>query len=189
MSPNSYISFNKKGLLCGYFGEAENEEPCFIWTYSVFEELMNECITPSMYHYMANHVADNFSKDDLWEIAGGDYCPGDLEANAVDAYFDEPLTERIIMHEQMLVNLRAKKLRAEQRESAAIDAMLEENKPFDHTSPIDTEYSDFMRKIIERERKSIEDLEFEIHEEEHWRGGHEEGAEDEMRPRYDPMDE
>lgn len=189
MSPNSYIEFNKQGLLCGYLGEAENEEPCFIWTYSVFEEMINEAVTPSMYHFMANHVASNFSKDDLWEIATDDYSAGDLEAEAIDAYFAEPLSERIIMHEQMLTNLKAAKLRAEAKESAAIDAMLEENKPFDHTSPIDQEYSDFMRKIIERERKKIEDLERQIHEEEQWWGGYEEGAEDATRPRYDPMEE
>jgi hypothetical protein len=190
MSPNSYIAFNKSGLLCGYLGEAEHEDPCFIWTYSVFEDLINECITPSMYHYMAGHVADNFTKDHLWEIAGGDYWPGQLEADAVDAYFDEPICERIIMHEQELTNLKAAKLRAEGKESAAIDAMLEENKPFDHTSPIAKEYSDFMRGVIERERKKIDDLERQIHEEEQWRGGHEEGAEDDLGgPRYDPMDE
>jgi hypothetical protein len=189
MSPNSYIQFGNDGLLRGYLGEEENEEPCFTWTYSVFEELINECISPSMYHYMAGHVADNFTKDHLWEIAGGDYWPGQLEADAVDAYFDEPLIERMIMHEQELTNLKAAKLRAEEKESAAIDAMLEENKPFDNTSPINKEYSDFMRKIIERERKKIEDLERRIHEEEQWRGGHEEGAEDATRPRYGPDDE
>lgn len=189
MSPNSYISFNDQGLLCGYMGEEKHEDPCFTWTYSVFENIINEAITPSMYHYMAGHVADNFTKDNLWEIAGGDYWTGELEEAAVDAYFDEPLCERIIMHEQELVNLRAAKLRAEEKESAAIDAMLEENKPFDHTSPIDKEYSDFMRKIIERERKKIENLERQIHEEEQWRGGHEEGAENATQPVYDHTDE
>jgi len=33
---------------------------------------------------MAGHVADNFTKDHLWEIAGGDYWPGQLEADAVE---------------------------------------------------------------------------------------------------------
>lgn len=190
MSPNSYIQFGDDGLLRGFLGEAEHEKPCFVWSYSVFEELINEAITPSMYHFMAGHVASNFTKDDLWELAGDDYCPGSLEADAVDAYYDEPLTERIIMHEQTLVNLRADLRRAEAKESAAIDAMLEENKPFDHTSPIAKEYSDFMRKIIERERKRIGDLERRIHEEEQWRGGHEEGAEDDTHlDAYDHMEE
>ena len=108
----------------------------------------------------------------------------------IDAYFDLPINDRIRMHEQTLVNLRAEKREAEAKESAAIDAMLEENKPFDHTSPIDKEYSDFMRGIIERERKKIDDLERQILEEENWRGGHEAGAEDDLGgPRYDPMDE
>lgn len=138
---------------------------------------------------MASYVRNEITKDELYEIQGGDYCCGDLEANAVDAYFDLPLNDRIEMHEQELVNLRAAKRRAEAKESAAIDAMLEENKPFDHTSPIDQEYCDFMRDIIEKSRAKADRLEREIHEEEQWRGGHEEGESDTDRENYDPMDE
>jgi hypothetical protein len=190
MSPNAYVCYDADNLLCGYQGEALHEEPCFTWTYSEFEEYLNECITPSMYHFMANYVRENISKEELYEIQGGDYCTGDLEASAVDAYFDTPINERIRMHEQELVNLRAALRLAHAKESAAIDAMLEENKPFDHTSPIDREYSDFMRGIIDRSHAAIERLEREIHEEEQWRGGHEEGAEYDLGgERFDPMDE
>jgi hypothetical protein len=190
MSPNSYIKWNKSGFLCGYPGEAAHEEPCFTWTYSEFEGYMNEYITPSMYHFMAGYVAENFTKDDLWEIAGGDYCAGDLEAAAVDAYFDLPINMRISMHEQELVNLRAAKRTAEAKESAAIDAMLEENKPFDDTNPIAHEYAEFMRGLIAKNRAAIARLENEIHEEEQWLGGHEEGVEDDLGARYsyDPME-
>lgn len=186
MSPNAYVSFNPNGLLCGYQGEYEHEEPVFVWTYAKFEDYLNECVTPSMYHFMANYVFANISKDELYEIQGDDYCTGDLEAAAVDAYFELPINERIRMHEQELVNLRAGVRRAQAKESAAIDAMLEENKPFDHTSPIDREYSDFMRGIIAKARKDVVRLENEIHEEEQWVGGHEENA---PQPMYDPMDE
>jgi hypothetical protein len=190
MSPNSYISFNDQGLLCGYQGEAKHEEPCFVWTYSVFENLINESITPSMYNYMAEYVAKNFTKDDLWEIAADDYGAGNLEAEAVDSYFEQPINYRIEQHEQTLVNLRAAKRRAEAKESAAIDAMFEENKPFDNTSPIDEEYCEFMRSIIEKNRTAIDRLEREIHEEEQWRGGHEAGESDlETDETYDQMDE
>jgi hypothetical protein len=190
MSPNAYLNYDADGLLCGYPGEAVHEEPCFTWTYPAFEEFLGEAITPSMYHAMASYVAEHITKDELYDIQGGDYCPGDLEAAAVDAYFALPINERITMHEQELVNLRADLRRAEAKESAAIDAMLEENKPFDHTSPIDTEYCEFMRGIIEKSRAAIDRLQNEIHEEEHWRGGHELGAEDDahLNP-YDHMDE
>ena len=190
MSPNAYIMYTDKGLLCAYPGEDNDEEPCFTWNYGMFEHHMNECITPSMYHFMAGHVADNFTKDDLWDIATDSYHPGELEAAAVDAYFDQPINERITMHEQELVNLRAAKRLAEARESAAIDAMLEENRPFDETSPISRDYAEFMRGIIEKSHEEVVRLESEIHEEEQWRGGHELGAEDDthLNP-YDPMDE
>jgi hypothetical protein len=190
MSPNAYVCFNSEGLLVGYQGEHEHEEPVFTWTYAEFEEYLNECITPSMYHYMANYVRNEITKDELYEIQGDDYCTGELEANAVDAYYDLPLNERIEMHEQTLVNLRAAKRRAEAKESAAIDAMLEENKPFDETSPISHEYAEFMRGLIEKNRAKVDRLEREIHEEEQWRGGHEEGESDlETDERYDPMAE
>ena len=178
MSPNSYLAFNDAGLLCGYQGEYEGEEPVFTWTYAEFEEYLNESITPSMYHYMASYVRNEISKEELYEIQGGDYCTGRLEEEAIDAYFDLPINDRITMHEQELVNLRAAKRSAEAKESAAIDAMLTENKPFDDSSPIDQEYSDFMRSIIDKNRAKADRLEREIHEEEQWRGGHEEGAED-----------
>ena len=178
MSPNAYVCFNDQGLLCGYQGEYEHEEPVFTWTYAEFEEYLNECITPSMYHYMAGYVSNEISKSELYEIQGGDYCCGALEEAAVDAYFDVPINDRIEMHEQTLVNLRASKRRAEAKESAAIDAMLEENKPFDNSSPINEEYAEFMRGLIEKNRKAIDRLEREIYEEEQWRGGHEEGESD-----------
>jgi hypothetical protein len=191
MSPNAYVAFNDRGLLCGYQGEHEHEEPIFTWTYSTFERHINEAVTPSMYHFMAGYVSENISKQELWDIQADAYCDGHLEADAVDTYFEKPLHVRITMHEQELVNLRADKRRAEARESAAIDAMFEENKPFDDTSPIAHEYAEFMRGIIDKARKDIEHLEAEIHEEEQWYGGHEEGAEDDLGARsgYDPMDE
>ena len=178
MSPNSSVCFSSEGLLVGYQGEYEGEEPVFTWTYAEFEEYLNESITPSMYHYMASYVRSEISKEELYEIQGGDYCTGRLEEEAVDAYFDLPINDRITMHEQELVNLRAAKRSAEAKESAAIDAMLTENKPFDDSSPIAQEYNDFMRSIIDKNRAKADRLEREIHEEEQWRGGHEEGAED-----------
>jgi hypothetical protein len=190
MSPNAYIAFNKDGLLCGYPGEAEREEPCFTWTYTEFEEYLNEFITPSMYHFMASYVEENMTKDELWEIQGGDYCTGSLESYAVDAYFDLPINVRVTMHEQELVNLRADLRRAEAKESAAIDAMLEENKPFDDSSPIAHEYAEFMRGVIAKNRSTIGRLEREIREEEQWLGGHDAGASDfETDENYDPMEE
>ena len=189
MSPNAYLAFNDAGLLCGYQGEYEGEEPVFVWTYSEFEEYLTEAITPSMYNYMSSYVDQHMTKEELYEIQGGDYCTGDLEAAAVDAYFDVPLIERMRMHEQELVNLRAAKRTAEAKESAAIDAMLEENKPFDDNSPIALEYAEFMRSLIAKNRAAIDRLENEIHEEEQWSGGHEEGASDmETDENYDPME-
>lgn len=174
MSPNAYISFNDEGLLCGYPGEEEVEFPVFTWTYAEFEQHTGESITPSMYRFMAEYVCDNISKEDLYQMCD-DYCPDDLNEKAVDAYYDLPINDRITMHEQELVNLKAAKRQAEAKESAAIDATLQENH---HNSPIEKEYCEFLRDLVDTNRKAIDRLEREIHEEECWHGGYEEGASD-----------
>ena len=177
MSPNAYVSFTD-GLLCGYPGEEEVEPVAFKWTYSEFEEYLNESITPSMYRFMAEYVHDNISKEELYEIQGGDYCPGGVEADAVDAYFDLPINQRIALHDQMLGDLQKKEKLAEAKEMAAIDALLEDQRPFGNDSPINHEYTEFMNGLVVKNRTKVDRLETQIHEEEQWRGGHEEGAED-----------
>jgi len=177
MSPNAYVSFNNDGLLCGYPGEEDVESPVFTWTYADFEQHTGESITPSMYSFMTEYVSENISKDDLYEIQGGEYYPGDLEEGAVDAYFDMPINRRIALHEQMLTELRNEKAIAEAKEVAAIDALLDDKTPFGTDSPINYEYIVFINGLVIENRKKTDRLENEIHEEEQWRGGHEEGAE------------
>jgi hypothetical protein len=127
---------------------------------------------------MAEYVHENISKDELYEIQGGDYCPGELEEEAVNAYFDIPILKKIALHKQILKELQNEKAIAEAKEAAAIDAMLDGNNPFDNDSPINHEYTEFMRGLVVKNRTKADRLENEIHEEEQWRGGHEEGAED-----------
>jgi len=177
MSPNTYVCFTD-GLLCGYPGEDDVELSVYTWTYAEFEEHLNESITPSMYRFMAEYVRDNLSKEDLYEIQRDDYYPGDLNEEAVNAYFDLPINQRIALHKQMLGDLRNKKKLAEAKETAAIDALLEDQSPFGNDSPINHEYTEFMNGLVMKNRTKVERLENEIHEEEQWRGGHEEGAED-----------
>jgi hypothetical protein len=159
-----YLSFDQESRL---LYEYENDEVTFVWTYSVFEKYINEAVTPSMYHFMSGYVF-NHSYDE------GD----DVNANAVNAYFSLPIHTRITMHEQELVNLRSAKRDADAKVSSAIDAMLEENRPFDDNSPISREYNDFMRSLISRYQKQADTFESMIYEEENWFGGHEKGSSD-----------
>ena len=122
-------------------------------------------------------------------IATGDllFCSGQLGMDPATGDLRDGVAAQA---EQALVNLRAAKRLAEARESAAIDAMLEEHRPFDDTSPISRDYADFMRGIIAKEHAAIDRLEHELHAEEQWRGGHEEGAEnDDHLAAYDHMEE
>lgn len=167
---NFYI--NTDGLMVAGYGLDEYKHK---WTYSDFEKYLDEYITPSMYHYMANYVANNMTLSEKYKLGKDEYVQGELESAAVDAYFDEPINDRITMHEQMLCNLRAGKRRAELQESEAIDALLEENKP--PLKTIAKEYTEFMRGLVEKYRKLVERFETEIYEEEQWFGGHEYGAE------------
>jgi hypothetical protein len=80
----------------------------------------------------------------------------------------------------MLDELQNKKAIAEAKEMAAIDALLDEEVPFGTDSPINDEYIAFMNGLVVSNRKKVNNLEKQIHEEEQWRGGHEEGAEDDV---------
>jgi len=176
MSPNAYVCF-KNGLLRGYPGEEEVEPAVFTWTYDDFEQYLRESITPSMYRFMAEYVCDNISKEELYDIQGGDYSHGGVEEDAVNAYFDLHINKRIALHTQMLDDMRNKKAVAEAKEAAAIDALLDDEASFWEDSPINHEYTEFMRGLVIENRKKVDRLENEIHEEEQWCGGHEEGAE------------
>ena len=174
----SYTCF-KNGLLRGYTGE-DGDFPCFTWTYDDFEKYIRECITPSMYRFMAEYVQKNLSNDEMYDIQCGEYCPGELEELAVNAYFEVPILTRIELHKQMLEELQNDKAIAEAKEAAAISAMLDENTPFDTDSPINHEYTGFMNGLVIENRTNADRLEHEIEEEEQWRGGHEAGAENEV---------
>lgn len=184
MSPNAYIKWNDdSSLLEGFQGEELAESPVFTWTYSVFEEYLNEAVTPSMYNFMAGYVHNNITKTHLYEIQGDDYTIGSLEADAVDAYFDLPINERIEMHQQELVNIECELNRARGKEDAFIDACIDDNCPFDVSSPIYVEYCTWCRKQKAKWSKIASTLESQLTEEEQWRGGHEDGASD-----CDPME-
>ena len=172
MSPNAYVCFTD-GLLCGYPGEEEVELSVFTWTYAEFEKYLNESITPSMYRFMAQYVKENITKEELYEIQAEDYYPGDVEEDAVNAYFEMPILRKIALHEQMLDELRHDRDEALAKETAAIDALLEDQRPFGNDSPINHEYTEFMNGLVIKNRTKADRLENEIHEEEQWRGGHE----------------
>jgi hypothetical protein len=165
-----YLRFNTHGLLCGgYLGEPND----FTWTYDDFEEHLKEYVTPSMYRFMAEYVRENISDEDLRAMKLDEYRPGYLEEDAVDAYFSLPINRRIALHEQMLDELRNEKHIAEAKERAAIEIISCAN-----DSPIRHEYNDFIRRLVNENRTKSDRLDRQIREEEQWRGGHEEGAED-----------
>jgi hypothetical protein len=192
MSPNAYVSWcDEKRMLCGYQGEEENEKPVFVWDYSVFEEYNGEAVTPSMYEFLSAYIQNNITKKQLYEIQGDDYCPGDLEEEAVNAYYQVPILTRTEMHKQMLINLYAEHHAVSAKETAAINWMLDDDKqPFDITSPIYTEVCNFVRKLTDKYKSMGERLRAEIDEEEQWWSGAEEGAEGSAAAAvYDSMEE
>ena len=189
MSPNAYLWFNPEyRLLCGYQGEGESEEPVFKWTYSVFEEYYGEAVTPSVYHFCANYIDENINKEELYEIQGGDYCPGQLEEEAVEAYCDLPWQERQRLHEQTTRNLE-NELRESQTKSLAYQTALLDN-PWDPTSPIYEEYRKWVTDGLARWTKVACDVANELDEEASWRSGAEKGqSECGDAPQYDHMEE
>ena len=174
MSPNAYLSWDFEAcMLRGYPGETEDEAPSFIWSYSDFEEYTGESITPSMYEYMCDYVQSNISKENLYDIQAGDYYSGELEEEAVDAYFELPILERIKLHDEMTVKLQNEKMLAIQKEEAFSSA----DCPFDSTSPIYEEYCEWRKEGHKKWENKYCDLDLLIQEESNWCSGAEEGAE------------
>ena len=85
----SHLGWNDRGMLCAWNGREIMRK----YTYSDFERYNHECITPSMYHYMANYVREHYHSDDNVEMA------------AVNAYYNLPVDTRVDMHEQELMNI------------------------------------------------------------------------------------
>jgi hypothetical protein len=125
----------------------KDDVPIFTWTYSVFEKFLNESLTPSMYEWMANYVNDNITRGEVSSIHNNTYKPGVIEEEAVDAYFEVPITDRIAFHEKTLRYLKS--------ELSMARAMMNES------LPDDPRWEQFKRR------------EMELHEEEQWFGGHE----------------
>lgn len=127
------FAWSAQRLLCLYDGETLKHT----WTYSCFEKHLTEAVTPSMYYWMASYVRMHYT--------GG---PNDDE-EAVDAYFNLSILERIKIHAKMLKTLESEK------------------------------------KVLTEKLSLILN---EIHEEEQWRGGYEEGSEH-TNVLYDHSDE
>lgn len=176
MEPTSYLKFSQDGLVYAYSGR-DVDTPCFTWNCSTFEYFMNEAATPSMLHFMQNHVVLNLSEGDMWAIQGGTYTRGQREADAVEAYFATPIQERIDLHNEENEYLEEMIRIANAKEADAARALLDENRPWDRTSPIDQEYIEFLNKTIIKTQEQINDLHNQLHEENNWVGGHERDAE------------
>jgi len=183
MSPNVWVKFDDDDMLIATDGESEY----YKWTYSEFEEFLNESITPSMYQFMAAHVYNNIDKDSLWMIETEDYGGHHDCEMAVNAYFEVPALERQEMHDQELVNLKAQYKSAEEKEMAAVNWMLDDNTPFDPVSPIYVEVCQYVRGLVDKFKTKRERLEREIHEEEQWRGGWEKDMDTDLN--YDHEEE
>jgi hypothetical protein len=184
MSPNAYLSWDFEArMLRGYPGETEGEAPSFTWSYSDFEEFTREAITPSMYEYMCDYVQDNISKENLYDIQAGVYYSGELEEEAVDAYFELPILERIKLHDDMMVKLKLDQLNADRKDVAYSEA----DCPFDSTSPIYEEYCKWREEGHRKWENEYCVLDLLIQEESNWCSGAEEGAENKQQM-YDPVE-
>lgn len=182
MSPNIWLEITDDGDLIATDGN--RDDPTYTWSYSDFEEFTREAITPSMYQFMVNYVYDNLDKEALYDIESDSYdCR--YEEDAAEAYFDLPWQERLAMHRQTVNNIEAE-IRRWRAKAAECDAV----PPFDPNSTIYVECYDFLRGLKDKCNAKLERLERELHEEENWRGGWEEGqSETGDQPRYDPMEE
>jgi len=152
-------------MLCGYDGESN--EPTVVWDYSVFEDITGSAVTPSMYEYFSTYIANNISKSQLREIEADDYLFGELEEEAVNAYYAESEETRALNHEKMMRNLKGEHELAESKEHAAMNWLLKEDS-FESENPIYMEVCQYVRKLVYENRENREKLERLIQEEVCW---------------------
>lgn len=91
------------------------------WRYSDFDRMLSHEITPSMYHFMAAYVKRHMNPG---SFVNGTYFSDGIEARAIDAYYELSYEERTELHEQELVNLRARAEHAYNKMGAAVEAKL-----------------------------------------------------------------
>ena len=179
MSPNVYLEFNDDDVLIATDGERTYKT----WTYSDFEDYFGEAITPSMYGFMSEYVYANLDKEARWALEAEEY-DGSFDEVAVNAYIELPWQERLDMHQQTQDNLEASLVRFREKVKAC-----DEMPTFDPSSPIYNECTEFQMDLKFKLAAKVVRLEREIHEEEQWRGGWEDGESQTDGPRYDETDE
>lgn len=148
------------------------------WAHSDFEEH----ITPSMFEYMKNYVYDHATDESIQNNCGW----RDLEEEAVMMYHNLPHQKKTLMHKQMEKNLK-KQLKEVRRKLESLKSF--DVPPFDPSSSIYQEVYDFWNKLEEDLTEQEQVIDQQLHEEELWCGGWEEGASDTEGPRYDHFDE
>ena len=175
----------ERRLVCVAVGDQE-----IPLNYSIFENIERGPVTPSMYLWMTAWLRKTLSSSHIQDVMTDPLTRrNQMESWAEDAhraYHDLPWQERLANHEQTLDNLKGELAIAEQKENAAIDWMLEEDR---EPSVILNEVCGFVRGLVVKYRCLCERLENEICEEKQWEQGGEDGASQTDGPRYDEMDE
>jgi hypothetical protein len=147
-------------------------------TYSDFERVTNEAISPSMYEFMSKYVRER-----LEDVNESD--TRQLDEDAVWTYFSLAWQERERLHREMLTHLDTKRTEYETK----LKEIRQCDLPFDPSSFVYHECRDFLRSLETKTVKKLDDIERMIVEEECWRSGVEDAESDTEGPRYDHMDE
>lgn len=160
------LEFNEQSGLLEAYDANRFEGPRKIWTYSDFEIHYGSAITPSMYDWMTNYLYTTTGAMERHAIDLEDWDP-QWDNNALQAYLNAPSIERLDCHNQTTANIEAEMKRAEEKELAAQEAL--NDMPFDPTSPIFVECSNFLRTLAIQQRARVDRFERELHEEAQWR--------------------
>jgi len=122
------MKWNERGMMCLY---DSNNTIVHKYTYSDFERYCCECITPSMYHYMASYVGQHVGEQNV-------------EMAAVNSYFNLPIETRIDMHDQELMNLNWQKER--------VNILLDTSEDEYETHTLTEDLTHFSKEIHEEEQ-------------------------------------
>ena len=106
-------------------------ETLFTWTYPIFEEWLDSVIKPSQYSFMVDYIEKEITNWELEAIYRGEYNPGPLCSQAVDAWQYLSAEERLDWHDQTIYQLEDRRAQAQEREEAAMCWIVSDDETFE----------------------------------------------------------
>ena len=115
----------------------------------MFEDWLDSVITPAQYIFMVDYIEKEITRGELESIYRGEYNPGPLCSQAVDAWQDLSVEDRLDRHDQTIAQLEAHRAQAQEREETAMSWIVSDDESFERDyACIAKDMCDLVRGLI-----------------------------------------